>query len=235
MSPPSATATSDPVVGPRVVALRPELIVPPALVITTDAGGSAAEAIRALRTDLVAQHFQAGRRALTICGASAGVGCSFVASNLALALSQIGMRTLLVDANLRTPALHAIFGAAASTIGLADCLAAQEGEFGGYLHGDVQPNLSVIYAGGVPANPQELLASRRFHQLLEFCLREFEATVLDTPPANVCADARRVSSVTGYSLIVARRNLTYVDDVKTLATQLAADHARVVGCVLNEA
>jgi protein-tyrosine kinase len=230
MSPQAAA----PAVEARVVALRPDYMLSPSLVLSADAAGSAAEAIRALRTDLVAQHFQAGRRALTICGASAGVGCSFVASNLALALSQIGLRTLLVDANLRDPSLHSIFGATGRIIGLADCLAAEEGEFGGYVQSDVQPNLSMIYAGDVPGNPQELLAGRRFHALLGFCLREFEATVLDTPPANICADARRVSSVTGYSLIVARRNLTYVDDVKALATQLAADHARVVGCVLNE-
>jgi protein-tyrosine kinase len=218
----------------EVVALRPDYMLPAPLVLNSVAAGSAAEAIRALRTDLVAQHFQSGRRALTICGPSAGVGCSFVASNLALALSQIGMRTLLVDANLRSPSLHSVFGATGRSIGLADCLAAEDGEFGSCVHGELQPNLSLIYAGGVPENPQELLAARRFHDLLRFCLREFEATVLDTPPANICADARRVSSVTGYSLIVARRDLTYVDDVKTLATQLAADHARVVGCVLND-
>jgi capsular exopolysaccharide synthesis family protein len=230
MSPPAVTSA----VEDRVVALRPEFMLPPSLVLSSDAGGSAAEAIRALRTDLVAQHFQAGRRALTICGPSAGVGCSFIASNLALALSQIGTRTLLVDANLRSPSLHSIFGATGRVTGLADCLAAGAGEFGSYVQSDVQPNLSIIYAGGVPENPQELLSGRRFNELLAFCLREFEATVLDTPPANICADARRVSSVSGYSLIVARRDLTYVDDVKALATQLAADHARVVGSVLNE-
>jgi len=227
------TETIAPPVDAQVVALRPDLVLPNALVLNVDGAGSAAEAIRVLRTDLVAQHFQAGRRALTVCGASAGVGCSFVASNLALALSQIGMRTLLVDANLRDPSLHSIFGATGPILGLADCLAG-DGDFGGYVQAGGHPNLSVIYAGEPPENPQELLAGRRFHDLLEFCLREFDATVLDTPPANVCADARRVSSVSGYSLIVTRRDQTYVDDVKTLATQLAADHARVVGCVLNE-
>ena len=229
MSPQALAPTAE----TRVVALRPDLMLPPALVLNADAAGGAAEAIRALRTDLMAQHFHAGRRALAVCGASAGVGCSFVASNLALALAQIGMRTLLVDANLRIPSLHTIFGATGRVIGLADCLATEDQAFGGYVLASAQPNLSMIYAGDVPANPQELLAGRRFHDLLKFCLREFEATILDTPPANTCADARRISSVTGYSLVVARRDLTYVDDVKTLAEQLTADHARVVGCVLN--
>jgi protein-tyrosine kinase len=120
----------------------------------------------------MAQHFHAGRRALAVCAASPGVGCSFVASNLALALSQIGMRTLLVDANLRFPSLHSIFGESGRVAGLADCLATEDGEFGSYVHAG-EPNLSMIYAGGVPANSQELLAGRRFHDLLKFCLREF--------------------------------------------------------------
>lgn len=234
MSPQAAAPLRTPANADRVVALRPRVMRPPSLVLNTDPAGSAAESIRALRTDLMAQHFQAGRRALTICGASAGVGCSFVASNLALALAQIGMRTLLVDSNLRNPTLDSVFGVTGRTLGLADCLAAEGAEFGSYVQAEVQPNLSIIYAGGVPVNPQELLAGRRFHDLLEFCLREFEATLLDAPPANICADARRVSSVTGYTLIVARRDLTYVDDVRALATQLAADRAIVVGCVLNE-
>ena len=60
-------------------------------------------------------------------------------------------------------------------------------------------------------NPQELLAAARFQALMDFCMREFEATVVDTPAANFCADARFVSApVIGYSLIVARRNASWV-------------------------
>jgi Mrp family chromosome partitioning ATPase len=59
-------------------------------------------------------------------------------------------------------------------------------------------------------------------------------TIIDTPPANTCADARRISTVVGYSLIVTRRHHTFVDDVRTLASQLEADRAKVVGTVLNE-
>jgi protein-tyrosine kinase len=205
------------------------------LVVIESPSDGPAEAIRALRTHLMAQHFQEGRRALAICAASRGVGCSFIAANLALALSQIGVKTLLIDADLRTSRLDGLFGAARQYDGLAKCLATDDASFSEYIQSDVEPNLSVMFAGGVPANPQELLAGGRFRALTEFCLREFDATILDTPPANACADARRVSTVIGYSLIVARRNVTFVDDVKTLATQLEADHARVVGTVLNEA
>jgi tyrosine-protein kinase Etk/Wzc len=70
---------------------------------------------------------------------------------------------------------------------------------------------------------------------MEYCLLEYDATIIDTAPANTCSDARRVSTVAGYAVIVARRNESYVDDVKTLTGQLLADHACVVGTVLNGA
>ena len=89
--------------------------------------------------------------------------------------------------------------------------------------------------GGAARSPQELLAGDRFTALMDYCLRDFDATIIDTPPANSSSDARRNSTVAGYSLIVAPRHKSLVADVKILATQLQADHARIVGTVLNEA
>jgi chromosome partitioning protein len=62
----------------------------------------------------------------------------------------------------------------------------------------------------------------------------FKLIVIDTPPANICADARRVSNVVGYSLVVARKNRTLVADLKTLVGELEGDRATVIGSVLNE-
>jgi capsular exopolysaccharide synthesis family protein len=206
----------------------------PSLLTLNAPNDAAAEAIRALRTHLMAQHIQEGRRALAICGPSAGVGTTFIAANLAVALSQIGVKTLLIEGDMRRPNLQQYIRSPKTGAGLAQCLASDEIGFGEVIDADVLPNLSVIYSGGPSANPQELLGGERFHMLMEFCLREFDATILDTPPANTCADARRISTVVGYSLIVTRRHKSFVDDVRTLASQLEADRAKVVGTVLNE-
>jgi protein-tyrosine kinase len=196
--------------------------------------GGPAEAIRALRTHVMAQHVDQGRRALSICAASEGVGCSSVATNLAIALSQIGVKTLLIDGNLRHPSVEALIRPEGDAIGLQQCLSSDDENFAAFIEPDVLPSLSVMYAGGVPANPQELLARDRFDRLMNFCLRDFEMTIVDTPPANACSDARRISTVLGYSMVVARRNRSRVDDLKTLVSQLQADHATVIGTVLNE-
>jgi capsular exopolysaccharide synthesis family protein len=194
-----------------------------------------AEAIRALRTYVMTHHVQGGRRALAVCAASPGVGCTFTAGNLAVALSQIGVKTLLIDGNLRGPGVDKLIQPPAPMDGLRQCLASYDANFNESIDADVLPNLSVMYAGGLASNPQELLAGHRFKDLMEFCLRDFEATIVDTPAANSCSDARRVSTVVGYSLLVARVDKSYVDDLKTLAAQLQGDHARIVGTVLNEA
>ena len=204
------------------------------LVIIADPTGNQAESIRALRTHLLSQHIHEGCRAMAVCAPSPDVGCSFVAANLAVALAQVGLNTLLIDGDLRRPRIDALIPPAGSVNGLRQCLSAADPNIGDYIQVDVLPNLSVMYAGGVASHPQDLLAGDRFKSLIDFCRRDFDVTIIDTPPANRSSDVRRISHVVGFGLIVTRRNMSLVHDVKTLASQLEADHARVVGTVLNE-
>jgi len=105
---------------PRADGSGESVVVSPSLVTLSDPLGPAAEAIRALRTHIQSQHLQEGRRGLAICGVSAGHGCTFVASNLAVALSQIGVATLLIDANLREPGVDKLLPAPAPWAGCAN-------------------------------------------------------------------------------------------------------------------
>lgn len=205
------------------------------IITLSEPQGARAEAIRALRTHIIAQHVHGGRRALAVCAPSAGVGCTFVAVNLAAALAQVGIKTLLIDADLRNPAIDDFIPPSRAALGLQQCLATPDVSFIEAIEAEVLPNLSIMHAGGAASNPQELLAGDRFQQLMDVCLRDFDMTILDTPPANSCADARRISNVVGYSLVVARRDKSLIDDVKTLVGELQGDHASVVGTVLNEA
>lgn len=220
---------------PAPEAASPPLRVSTQLAVLTNPGGAEAESVRALRTHLMAQHFNLGRRALAVCAPSAGVGCTFLAANLAVALSQIGVNTLLLEADLRAPALDRMLPPRRPGVGLNQLLSDVDFQMSDAVEREVIPNLSVMYAGTPSAHGQELLASDRFAALMNACLRDFDATIVDTAPANKFADARRVSTVVGYSLIVARKDETYARDVRVLAQQLAADHAQVVGTVLNEA
>lgn len=205
------------------------------IVMLSDPQGGRAEAVRTLRTHIAAQHIEDGRRGLAICAASAGVGATFTAINLAVALAQIGTKVLVVDADLRHPQFHSFIRASETVPGLRQCLEDRSLDLTSYIQEDVIENLSVMFSGGVAHEAQELLASDRFGALVERCLRDYDLTIIDTPPANSCADARRISTVVGYSIIVAKRHKTFVNDIKALAAQLREDRAQVVGTVMNEA
>jgi len=196
--------------------------------------GMEAETIRALRTRLVAQHVQEGRRSIAICTPAAGSGCTFVATNLATAISQIGIKTVLVDADLRTPTVLDEFGVDANRPGLADYLRSPDMSIDDILIEDLLPNLSVVPSGKIGPNPQELLSGPRFPVLIDSLLREYDLTILDTTPANSCTDAQRVANVATYSLIVGRKHKSFVNDVRTLAELLRADRSVVIGTVLSD-
>jgi protein-tyrosine kinase len=203
--------------------------------VTLSAGREAeAEAIRTVRTHVVARHLKDGRRGLAVTAATTGVGCTFSAVNLAVALSQGGIATLLIDCDLRAPQIEEFVKPSHSTAGLKQYLADPDQRVGDHIHHEVLPNLSIMYAGGVADNAQELLASEGFKRLIERCLRDFEFTVIDTPAAKTVADAMRVSSVVGYALIVAKAHETRSNDVILLARQLQQGDAEVVGTILSE-
>jgi protein-tyrosine kinase len=204
------------------------------LIIMAEPESIEAEAVRGLRTRIMAQHVREGRRALAVCAATEGAGCTFVAANLATAMAQIGVKTALVDADLRRPEIATMFGLSEARAGLGDYLANSDVELDSVIQPMSLPFLSVIAAGRPQSNPQELLASVRFKHFVDQLLREFDLTIFDTTPTNSCTDAQRVATVAGYSLIVARKHVSHVKDVATLAGMLRADRSAVVGTVLNE-
>lgn len=204
------------------------------LVTLSDARPAEAEAIRTARTHIMARHLEDGRRGLSVTAATSDVGCSFVAANLAVALSQAGVSTLLIDGDMRRPQIDGFIRASAPTAGLKQYLSSDSGAVSNYIHHEVLPALSIMYAGGVADDAQELLASENFRSLVERCLRDFEFTIIDTPAAAGIADALRIASMVGYTLIVAKTHVSRSAEVANLSKQLQEDGAVVIGAVLNE-
>ncbi|HEY8607977.1 MAG TPA: polysaccharide biosynthesis tyrosine autokinase [Noviherbaspirillum sp.] len=194
--------------------------------------GREMEAMRSLRARLVRSWFQCGRSELALAGVSQGDGVSLMAANLAVMFAQQGDRTLLVDANLRTPRQYAIFNLR-NRRGLADILAGRAGlESVAAL--DIIPSLSVLCAGTPAPNPQELLSRRRFDALRERLRSQYDVVLYDTPALATADDALVVAACTGGLLVVARRHRTTVRDMQALGTQLHAGGIAVAGAVLNE-
>jgi capsular exopolysaccharide synthesis family protein len=220
--------------GSLVLGLAPTEAVTDELVVLSDPASPRAEAIRLLRTQIISQHIGAGRRALAVCAATDGSGATYIAANLAAAISQVGFKTLLVDANLRNPRIDGIFGIDPAGPGLTSYLALQANRPERVVYPNVLPNLSVIPAGPPVGRPQELLSGSRFRIGVDILLREYDFAIFDTPATNENADALTVAGLLGYALVVARKDSAYVRDVQTLAQQLGASRATIVGSVLND-
>jgi receptor protein-tyrosine kinase len=196
--------------------------------------GTDAEALRVLRSQLMLRWFDRAqkRSALAITSAGRNEGRSFMAANLALVFSQLGERTLLIDADMRNPRQHQLFGLD-NRSGLSALLAGRS-EVDAIATIAALPDLAVLSAGAVPPNPQELLARPSFQQLLEKMAREYDVILIDTPALDTCADAQSIAARAGAALVVARNNVSHVRSLRNLADALGQAGVVVVGSVLNE-
>ncbi|WP_211238035.1 polysaccharide biosynthesis tyrosine autokinase [Derxia gummosa] len=208
--------------------------VSPMVVMAWQPFGRQAEALRALRTQLAMQwlHRDEGTRSLAVTSLDAGDGRSWIAANLAVAFSQLGERTLLIDADLRRPVQHSLFDVD-SGVGLSGLLLGKSGA-GAIQPVRALPNLSLLPAGAVPPNPQELLTSRAFGRLLDELALSHDAIVLDTPPAGEFADAQVIASSTSATLVVMRQHRSELRRLEELKQQLERAGGQIVGGVLAE-
>lgn len=193
-----------------------------------------AESIRSLHTHLMAGHLRDGRRGLAVCSPTPGAGCTMVAVNLAAAFAQAGINTLLIDANLHSPGVLDYIRPTAPAAGLRQMLTANPDLRTNEIRREVMPNLSVLYAGGGGRGASELIANRHFKQVIDDCIRDFEFTIVDTPSQGGSTDARRVAMSVRYGLVVARRHVSYLSEVKDFVDQLATDRVRLVGTFLTD-
>lgn len=193
-----------------------------------------AEQLRMLRSQLMLRWFDnsAEQKGLAVVSASAAEGRSYIAANLAIVFSQLGERTLLIDADLRAPRQHKIFSLGHKA-GLSDMLVGLAGADAVTAIGAL-PNLSVLSAGTIPPNPQELLGRQNFAKLLQSLGHDFDVMIIDTPAASVCADAQTVAARAGAALIVARQDKSSMPQLARLTRSLRDFGVTLVGSVLND-
>lgn len=201
------------------------------LLIAHDPYDPRCEKIRALRTELLLRRESPDQADIVaLLSPCAGEGRSQLAAELAISFAQLGRPTLLVDADLRRPQQHLLFGID-NRKGLSQAI-----EFGDkpHLH-PVQnlPRLSLLTAGGVPANPLELLLSRNFSSLIEDWRRNFEFVVVDTAPVTHFSDALAVASLVGRVLALSRAQHTPYKETQDMLRRLMATRSQVLGAVIS--
>jgi protein-tyrosine kinase len=201
------------------------------LVAALDPTGARAEAFRELRSQLILRWF-GEHRTLAVIGAHADDDADTVAANLSIGMAQLGEPTLLIDANLRAPRQHELFGLK-SAVGLCDLLRNRD------VHDQaIQPvqavdHLHVLCAGPTPSNPQELVSRTPFIYLMKTLPERFRAVIVATPPALAFADAQVIAARAQGCLLVTRRHRTRLADVARVQDQLAPGRVELVGGVIQ--
>ena len=195
-----------------------------------DLGEPVAEAFRGLRTNI--EILQANRPLKTILVTSAdiGDGKTSVAANLALSLSQREKNVVLLDVDLRRPSIHEFFELK-NDHGLVD-LISDNATISDALEFKKDKRLAILSSGGTPANPTELLGSKKMDQVLATLEEAADVVIIDAPPF-IVADAMVMASKVDGVLLVVRPGHTRFSLAQAAAEQIKLAGARMVGVVLN--
>ncbi|MBU17796.1 MAG: tyrosine protein kinase [Chloroflexi bacterium] len=206
----------------------------PELVALNQPFGVQAESFRAIRSQIMMRLYNEGqeRRALAVVSPDSGDGKSFFTANLAVTLAQLGGRTLLVDADMRGPRQHEVFGIS-NNAGLSGILSGRaEAKVIQQVVG--VPSLFVLPVGITPPNPLELVERPAFGLLIRELLTKFDHVVVDTPAAVYGSDCSVIAARCGAALVIARQNQSEVRALESLVGNLAETPVVLSGVILNE-
>lgn len=192
----------------------------------------AAEAYRTVRSNLKFTALREFPKALLITSAGAGEGKTVTACNLAVVLAQAGHKVLLVDTDLRRPAMHRVFETD-NTVGITSYLVGDRA-FEEVVQRTETPNLFVVTSGPLPPNPSELLEMERMGEFLQEAKEFADVVLLDSPPAIVVTDAIVLAPRVDGVLLVAEFGRVTREALRQVRHLLDTAQARIVGVVLNK-
>ncbi len=194
---------------------------------------SAAEGFRTLRAAISLARNAEKLRNIAVSSTIPSEGKSLVASNFAIVTAQTGLRTLLVDADLRRPSIHKAFQLQ-SPVGLAAYLADRVKSVDEIVHTSDVPNLDVVCCGATPSNPSELISSKRMLQFLEEVSTRYDRVILDCPPVSAVADPLVVGAMCDGVIFVTKFNKIRREHALRSIQRIQDSGIHLVGLVLND-
>jgi len=205
----------------------------PNLITLTDPRSAAAEAYRTLRTNLMFSSVENPIQTLLVTSSVADEGKSEALANLAVTFAQGGNKTILVDADLRRPKQHTIWGVqnkGLTTIMLDDAALANPP----LVETDVE-NLMLLPAGDEPPNPADLLSSKRMTEVIGVLKARANYILFDSPPVLAATDAALLGIKLDGVMLVVKAGQSRRDQTTQAREALEQVHVRVVGAVLTNA
>jgi protein-tyrosine kinase len=206
----------------------------PELVTAAQPFSKQAEAFRAIRGQVLLRTFQEGapKSALAVVSANTADGKTFFAANLAIVLAQLGGRVLLVDADMRGPRQHEVFGME-NSLGLSGLLSGRAEQHVIRQVPDL-PSLYLLPGGAVPPNPIELVERPAFGLLMKELVSKFDYVLVDTPAAFYGADASAIALKCGAALCLARQGHSKIRGLQDFMATISAGSVKIAGVIMNE-
>ncbi len=192
------------------------------------------EAYRSLRTNLQYFNHDTPLKNLLVTSTIAKEGKSTIVSNLGITMSQRGLKTILIDADLRKPVLHKFFQLKIEP-GLTDLIIKSEMTLDKVIRKTNIENLFVITSGSIPPNPTDLLESKKMETIMTELRKSFDFIIFDSPPVMIVADAVVISRNIDGVLLIVEAKKTRRDAIREAKSVIEHVGGRVLGAVLNKA
>ena len=193
----------------------------------------AAEAYRALRTNLEFSMSGDGAKTILITSSHVSEGKSSVASNLAAVFAMQNKKTILVDADMRRGVQHKRF-VVSNLNGLSNFLANMNVDEDDLFKKTEIPNLHLMTCGPVPPNPAELLSLNNMKELVKFLKESYDVVIIDGAPVLPVTDSVILSALVDRVVIVTSAGETHNDELKAVKNTLTNAGANIAGVVLNK-
>jgi len=205
------------------------------LITYEDPKSPISESYRSLRTNIsYASTIDKKIKSLLISSSQPGEGKSTTTANLAIAFAQLRKKTLLIDADLRKPVQHNVFGHPRGP-GLSEYLIGDVAELSEIIHPTKVENLSIMTAGGLPPNPSELLGSSAMSKLVDQLEKEYDMVLFDSPPIVAVTDASMISGELDAIALVVKAGQTERSAVDRALDTIKNVKAPLIGAILNGA
>lgn len=204
------------------------------LITLSDPRSTSAEAYRTLRTNLMFSSVENPIHTLLVTSPAKNDQKSVSLANLAVTFAQSGNKTILVDADLRQPKQHSIWGLANDS-GLTNMMLDDTAISNPPLSDTDIPNLQVLTSGELPPNPADLLSGKRMDEIIGVLKARADYILFDSPPVLAATDAALLGIKLDGVLLTIRAGDTRRDHTAQARQALERVHVRVVGAVLTNA
>ncbi|ADQ45261.1 capsular exopolysaccharide family [Caldicellulosiruptor kronotskyensis 2002] len=190
------------------------------------------ESYRMLRTNIQYSSLDKPIKTIVVTSTGPSEGKTVTCANLAVVMAQAGSKVLVIDADLRRPAIHKVFGVS-NKVGLTNLLVENK-NFEEIVQKDGVEGLDLITSGPIPPNPAELLGSKKFENFLNTISQSYDYIIIDTPPCGSLTDAAIIGRIVDGVILVAAAGEVQIEAIQQAKENLQKVNANIIGVVLNK-